>query len=105
MFRQSGRRSMTAAWTDAHRQLLLTLLREGQNYNQVARVFGCTEAEARAQADTARAAGLVAIGARRRMQEPAASRRCCSCREPFAPRTAFIFRCDGCRTAHAGIYA
>lgn len=97
---------MTApAWTDARRTLLLTLLREGGDYHQVARTFGCTSEEAREQAAIGRAAGLVAIGAKRRMQEPAPTRRCCACRQPFAPRTRFFFRCDPCRSSHAGVYA
>lgn len=97
---------MTArAWTYADRELVLTLLREGQDFRQVARVFACTEADARDQAAIARAAGLVAIGAKRRMTTPAPSRACACCRSPFAPRTRFMFRCDSCRSAHAGINA
>lgn len=99
---------MTApAWTDARRVLLLTLLREGQDFSQVAKTFGCSADEAREQARIGRAAGLVAIGAKRRMQQPAPTRRCCvlDCRKPFAPRTDFTFRCDECRKAHEGIYA
>jgi Zn finger protein HypA/HybF involved in hydrogenase expression len=93
------------AWTDARRVLLLTLLREGREFRQAARDLACTEAEAREQAAIGRAAGLLAIGAKRRMQEPAPTRRCCACRQPFAPRTRFFFRCDPCRTSHAGVYA
>lgn len=96
---------MSTTWTDARRVLLLTLLREGRDFRQVAITFGCTEDEARTQVQQARAAGLAAIGAKRRTETPKASRHCCRCRKPFAPPSRFIFRCDDCREYGARIYA
>lgn len=97
---------MTAPWPDeARRVLLLTLLREGQSFGQVAATFGCSEDEARAQAQAARAAGLVAIGAKRRAVTPTPSRRCLCCRQPFAPTHRFNFLCPSEACTPSGVLA
>ena len=93
-------------WTDAERQELLDRLRASDTYADIARPWARSEQECREGAARLRAAGWGAIGARRRMGEPPPpTRRCCSCRQPFAPRTRFFFRCDGCRELHQAIAA
>ena len=84
---------MSAPWPEPRLVLLLTLLREGRDFRQVATTFGCTEDEARAQAKAARLAGLVAIGAKRRSATPLPTRWCLRCRTPFSPTHRFNFLC------------
>jgi hypothetical protein len=93
------------AWTDAHLQDALDRLRSGESYAEVAAAYRVPEQRVRDEVARARAAGMVATGARRQMQKGLPPRACAACRGPFTPRTRFIVRCDECLKAHAGVYA
>ncbi|MBR0651367.1 hypothetical protein GXW78_16965 [Roseomonas terrae] len=87
-------------WTDAERQQLLDLLREGVGgYQHVAYRLGRNVEDCQAEAAVLRQRGWTASGASKRRGTPPPSRECLTCRDPFAPEGRFYFLCQRCRRA------